>query len=329
MHDVHDLQSGSLVQHASLGLGRIVAVEPDAVHVFFPGYDKRFAAKLRLPTARPMLRTDGFEPDAWLGGLSAFSLDPTTGRYALAATWLTHEQAVAMFRAVHPHGFAGPDGARKGKEARRLRWRAARELWTRSTGNGEAERLLAEGDVEALVRLALRVEAVLAPLLPDEAGAVAAALAEPGSARSYFIALVQLLSVPSPSRARFEKLFAAARALPVEPAWQWLMATLFPFVAQPGRNVLLRPRTTCQAADRLGSDLRYQPAPAWPTYAALRGLQVRLLERLAPEGAEDFADVEAFLHVVATGRRTPAGAAGPGRGHAGARRPRAEGRARR
>jgi hypothetical protein len=105
------------------------------------------------------------------------------------------------------------------------------------------------------------------------------------------------------------------------------MATLFPFVAQPGRHVLLRPRITCQAADRLGSDLRYQPGPAWSTYAALRGLEVRLLERLAPEGAEDFADVEAFLHVIATGRRTPA--AGPGGAHAGARRPRAGGRSRR
>ena len=45
------LQNGVLVRHATLGLGKVVAVEPSAVHVFFPGGDSRFAAKLRLPAA--------------------------------------------------------------------------------------------------------------------------------------------------------------------------------------------------------------------------------------------------------------------------------------
>lgn len=303
-----DLVNGTLVKHVSLGVGKIVAVEPGAVHVFFPDSDKRFAAKLRLPAARPLLRTDGFEPDGWLAGLTAFSLDETTGRYALAASFMTHEQAVAQLRVAFPDGFPAPGAAGQGA-TRPGRWRAAREAWSRTMGNGEAERLVEEGEVETLVKRALQVEKLVAPLLPTDEGVVAAALADEETARPYFAALSELLSVPSPGRARFEKLFAASRGLPVEPPQQWLLATLFPFVADPTRHVLMRPRATNLAAERIGCDIRHQPQPVWPTYSALRAFEATLLERLAPEGASDFADVEAFLHVIAARPRTAAAGA--------------------
>lgn len=330
-----ELQSGTLVKHVSLGVGKIVAVEASAVHVFFPDADKRFAAKLRLPAARAMLRIDGFEPNAWLEGLSAFSLDAASGRYALAASWLTHEQALAQFLAIRPEGFAAPAGGAasvkdKGRDerGRAARWRAAHEAWSRTLGREEAGRLVEEGEVETLVRRALAVEKLVAPLHPQaDEGVVAQALSDEAAARSFLLALVELLAVPSPGRARFDKLFAAARGLPVDPAHQWLVATLFPFVAAPDRHVLLRPRVTCLAAERLGCDLRYEPAPNWTTYATVRAVAERLLERLKPEGAADFVDVESFLHVIATSRRSTAGAQGGRQDAARARA--AGGRARR
>ena len=48
-----DLQNGMLVQHASLGLGKVIALEEKAVHVYFASSDARFATKLRLPMAHP------------------------------------------------------------------------------------------------------------------------------------------------------------------------------------------------------------------------------------------------------------------------------------
>jgi hypothetical protein len=168
------------------------------------------------------------------------------------------------------------------------------------------------------------VEKLVAPLHPPaDEGAVAQALSDEAAARPFLLALLELLAVPSPGRARFDKLFAAARGLPVDPAHQWLVATLFPFVAAPERHVLLRPRVTCLAAERLGCDLRYEPAPNWTTYATVRAVAERLLERLKPEGAADFVDVESFLHVIATSRRSIAGAKGSARARA------AGGRARR
>lgn len=231
------------------------------------------------------------------------------------ASFLTHAQAVALLRAAYPAGFA-PEGG-PSPESRPARWRAAQAAWTAALGGGTLARLVEEGEPGPLVTRALRVEKVVAPLLPSDAGLLATALADEALARPLFAALADLLSVPSPGKARFERLFSAARALPVDPPQQWLAATLFPFLADPTRHVLVRPRATALAAERLGLDVRFQPAPVWSAYSAVRSVQAQLLERLAPEGAADFVDVEAFLHLLATRPRSPAGGAA---GKAGARR---------
>lgn len=298
-----DLENGALVQHRTLGIGKVVAVETNAVHVFFPDSDGRFAAKLRLPAARAFLRTDGIDRDTWLEGLTAFSLDAKAGRYALAASWLTHDEAVAQFLAVFPGGFGGA-AYLSGKGARASRWRAAHDAWAEAFGESEGARLVEDDNLKELAKRALGVEKAFAPLHPaPDADALREALSDEDTALPFWTALVELLSVPSPGRARFEKLFAAARELPIEPAQQWLVATVFPFVASPARHVLVRPKVTCEAASRLGRDVGDDAVPNWTTYAALRALHVQLLEKLGPSGAKDFADVEPFLHVIATAKR--------------------------
>ncbi len=300
-----ELATGMLVQHTSLGVGKVVAIEPTAVHVFFPESEKRYAAKLHLPTAKALLRTDGVERNGWLEGLSSFSLDPETRRYALAANWITHDQAIAEFLATYPQGFADPAyvGTGIGKRERASRWRAAHVEWTQALGDGQSERLLESGDVHELVRRALRIERHIA-LVPGmfEAGSLPESFRDEEATAAFFEALLALLSVPSPARARFEKLFAATEALGVEPALMWPIATLFPFIAEPGRQMFLWPKFACGAAERLGCDLRFDPAPNWATYSALRGFAAKLLERLQPSGARDFVDVEGFLYTTATTR---------------------------
>jgi hypothetical protein len=310
-----DIAKGTLVQHVSLGVGKVVAVEPTALHIFFPGAGRRFAAKLRWPAARLLLRTEGVARDSWLEGLTSFMLDSVEGRYALAASWMTHEQAIAQFQAEYPQGFADPAYlAVTGPSARRARaprWRAACAEWTQAMGEGQGARLVAEGDVRELVKRAMRLEKHLV-LVPGtfEAGALKQALEDPEAAGPFFAALFEVLA-GAPARARTEKLFAAAGALDVEPALAWPIATLFPFVADPARHVFLWPRTACAAAERLGCDLRYEAAPSWTTYAALRAFSSQLLAELDPFGARDFVDVEAFLHATASSRA--AGAAKVGR----------------
>jgi len=298
-----ELQNGMLVRHTTLGIGKVVAIEANAVHVFFPESDKRFAAKLRLPAAIGLLRTDGVAQNVWLEGLTAFALDPKMGRYALGSSWVTHDEAIAHFLEVFPGGFDDP-AYQTGKRARAERWRAAHDLWADAFGEREGARLLAANEFEELVARALKLDRAVAPLYPAaDGGAVRQALSNEELGRAFFTALFELTGVPSPGRARFDKLFAATRALPVGPAQQWLVATLFPFVASPARHVLVQPRVACEAAARLGADVGDDAAPSWAAYASVRALCGQLLEELARHGAKDFVDVESFLHVTAAAKR--------------------------
>lgn len=296
-----DLERGSLVQHSTLGLGKVVALESDAVHVFFPGRGERFAAKLRLPGARAFLRVGLEDRNAWLEGLTSFTLDANTGRWALPARWLTLDQAVSQFLAAQPKGFSASSTGRGAA------WRAAHQAWEAAVGNGEAERLLDAGDVREIVKRVLKVAKLVSPLHGDEErDAIEDALGDDDATRRFLRALFELLSVPSPGRARFDKMFAAATGLPGAPGARWLVVTLFPFLGRPDRHPILRPGSTREAAERLGFDLRFDDAPNWSTYAALRALSTRLLEALSGAGARDFIDVEVFTHAASTMRASGA-----------------------
>ena len=80
-----------------------------------------------------------------------------------------------------------------------------KERWViyRRVNPQESERLVAEDDLKELVKRLLKVERLIAPLHPPaDRDAVKEALADEGPARAFLGALVDLLSVPSPARAR-------------------------------------------------------------------------------------------------------------------------------
>jgi hypothetical protein len=79
---VDKFKPGMVVRHTTLGIGRVVAVERAAVHVFFAGAEKKEAAKLSLVVASPFLEPAPSENDDRLENLPPFVLDPETGRYA-------------------------------------------------------------------------------------------------------------------------------------------------------------------------------------------------------------------------------------------------------
>ena len=295
------LENGMMVQHPSLGLGKIVAVEEKAVHVYFAVSDARFATKLRLPMSLPLL-APAETGNAWLSRLSGFAFDAKAGRYGLPGTWLSHTDATARFVELFPKGFADPAYAADaaGKPTRAARWRRAQELYATTLGGGEGERLLAADDVSGLVERALRVEKTVRPLHKDAEKAVFDdALKDRDAARAYFTALFALLATPAPLPERFEALAAAVSATNgATPESGWPLVTLFPFLARPDLHMLLRPRFACEAGHRLGLELAYEAKPNWVTYSALLRSSELLLEKLAPLGACDHVDVEVFLQVV-------------------------------
>ncbi len=296
------LENGMLVQHASLGLGKIVAIEPTAVHVVFAAHDARVATKLRLPMALSFLGPPT-STNAWLSGLSGFALDPKTGRYGRTTTWLSHADAVTRFTETFPLAFEDPTSVapEKGRRDRAARWRRAHAAFVAAFAEGRGERLLAEGNVAELLERALKIERIVATVVRDVGKApFEAAREDPSLARRFFAALFDVVSAVAPDRGAFETLAASVAALAVgrSPESGWPVVTLLPFVARPDVHMLLRPHFACEGAQRLGLDLAYEAAPNWATYESLLASTRQLLEKLRPLGARDHIDVEAFMHVV-------------------------------
>jgi len=77
-----ELRNGMVVRHATLGIGRVVALEPTAVHVFFAEGERRDAAKLRRSAVSQLLSPDPKAHDDRLENLPAFALDPASRRYS-------------------------------------------------------------------------------------------------------------------------------------------------------------------------------------------------------------------------------------------------------
>jgi hypothetical protein len=303
------LENGMMVQHASLGLGKVVALEDKAVHVFFAMSDGRFATKLRLPMALTLL-APAASANAWLSRLSGFAFDEKSGRYGLGGTWLSHADAAARFLEVFPKGFADPGYAGEGADRRdrAARWRRAQATYVETLGGGEGERLLAAGDVAGLVERALRVEKTVRPLHKDaETVSFEDAWKDLEAARGYFAALLDFLAAKAPDQARFEALAASVTAMSPGASQEsgWPFVTLLPFVARPEVHMLLRPRFACDVGHRLGLELAYEPKPNWSTYSALLRSTELLLERLRPLGARDHVDVETFMHVVTAKHARP------------------------
>ncbi|MFT3912625.1 MAG: hypothetical protein QM704_00655 [Anaeromyxobacteraceae bacterium] len=296
-----ELKSGLLVKHASLGLGKVVAVDKAAVHVVFADGDPRHATKLRLPMALPFF-TPAPASNPWLSGLTGFVLDEKSGRYGRAATSLSHQEAVERFTAEFPAAFRDPaylegDGARSD---RAVRWRRAVDEYAATFGDGRGEKLLDAGQLRALLEGARKIEKHLKVQAREaDREPIDTWLADPDRAAAYWQALFAFVGAVRPQRARFEALAAAVAELELEEAETgWRLITLFPFLARPDLHVLVRPRAAREAAQRLELDVTYDAVPSWTSYASIVAASAGLLEKLKPLGARDHADVEVFMQVA-------------------------------
>jgi hypothetical protein len=78
----------------------------------------------------------------------------------------------------------------------------------------------------------------------------------------------------------------------------WPVATVLPFLAEPGRFILLQPELIKASAARLAFELQYRATPNVLTYRKLEKLYRLLMDRLEPLGARDYMDVQSFLWVI-------------------------------
>lgn len=180
----------------------------------------------------------------------------------------------------------------------------AHRAFVATLGRAEWQRLLAEGAHAEVARrlatfyarsklnmLALYEWMALREALEDRAGGLALATG-----------LYELIHGGGAFGPRLERFTALLDALPQRQTRlaKWPVATLFPFVAQPKRHLILKPRLMKRAAERLHFDLRYRSRPNADTYAAMMELVAWLGRELASWKPRDLIDIQGFLWVTSS-----------------------------
>lgn len=289
-----------LVEHPALGLGRIVVMQPDAVHVYFRDKGGQCATKLKMADAKKLLRIAPVQSNEWLDHLPPFRFDSKQNRYCLKHERLSHGQAVAKFLSTFPGGFSDPKYLGTLKEGERVYKDHFAHQYRELLMNGEGERLLQAGALDELRHRLLSVAKINLLHFKWDLAALRDGLSgDDEVVRAFFAALLDASSA-APSESKFNALAKALNRLPApgSPVASWPMATVFPYLARPDEHMFFRPTPTREASDRLAFELNYKSDLNWLTYSSVLAFSKWLLGQLRQYGAKDFIDVQSFVFVT-------------------------------
>ncbi len=282
------------------GPGKVVAIRGTTPHIFFRDLEGHEARRFRCDSEflSPALAM----ADPVLDNLPPFVEED--GRLQLPVERMTLTTARERFLRHFPAGFYDPAyiGDRRSGE-RHYKW-LAHERYVELLGNGEAERLLAEGNVAELVSRAARIIGQVNLLSPFESAAFRDALTDLEAAERFFDALVRLLAAPASSATEFEVYLDAVLSLPQmgnKTVPTWPVATILPFLAQPDRFLFVKPTITKEAAERLGFEIHYDATPNLRTFEALLRMANTYMDLLADLRPRDLIDVQSFFWVTSSG----------------------------
>jgi hypothetical protein len=169
----------------------------------------------------------------------------------------------------------------------------AKEWWTQCEA---FPALLAAGDHDEVGRRALQVISETNLVFPREAIALKHGLKEESNQRLFAESLRALLYGEAEAGSRFA---AFCDHLAGMGAAKWPLATYFPFVAFPEREMFLKPTVTRKVAEMLGFELNYSVEPNWLTYSKLLELSRHIFDSLAELRPRDMFDIQSFISRVA------------------------------
>ena len=296
-----------LLEHVNLGLGKVLSVEGDHVHIHF----KQDRVARKMSGKYSPLKLSAVEHDPYFDGIKAVAIGRTratvskarstvtkpqaTGKYA------THQDAVAGFLKVFPLGFNDPKYLADEATGERAYKVKSHALWNETLNKQEFERLIASGNYEQAVQRAKQVESGVNLLHPQfERAALWGAVREPQAAEDFSRGLFDLIYGDDTFEARFNRQATMLEQLPQPKSstLKWPAMTIFPFLALPAQHLFMKPEVTKKSAHRLAFSLNYKSTPNWLTYSCLMNLGVLLMTELADLGPRDMIDVQSFIFVT-------------------------------
>ena len=293
-----ELRVGSIVEHASWGRGKILALRQPNAEAFFPSLALDIGGSTRIVRLTSLALAE-VQSDPRLDHIGSKSPGGKSGvraRRPIKRPEHDLDKAVRWFVNEYPGRFEDERLIQDEIAPKR----AAHQLFADRLGSGNGERLLAEGDGAEIGTV---LDAIYHHTnIPSRFEVMAAhdGLKDPQAASQLLQGLLKFLASPGPDS--FGSLVSTVAALPSPAAGSkvltWPNVTILPFLADPSRFIVAKPEITKVVAARMGLDLLYSTAVRWDTYDRVLDMSRRLLETLAPLGARDYVDVQSFVWVT-------------------------------
>jgi hypothetical protein len=200
------------------------------------------------------------------------------------------------FLRIFPGGFRDPEYIELERE---YKWQA-HQRWLAALNQERFEALLEEGRHAEIAAAAIAVESQTNLLFSFEKMALRDAVRGEEGAQRFSEGLFDFLHGAGEIEDRFTRWCASVAGLPRRQTrvLTWPLVTVFGFIAQPLKQIFLKPRVTQVASERYGYDFNYFSKPSWATYASLLGLAAdvrRLTRDLRPR---DYIDLQSFIWVI-------------------------------
>jgi hypothetical protein len=200
------------------------------------------------------------------------------------------------FLRIFPEGF---DDEYYSQWERDYKWEA-HKLFKESLNKEEFKRLLQERAFSTIAARALKAEGRTTFLFSFEKIALRDALRTESGARGFAEGLYNFLYVPGPLKQRFIEWIVEFSRLPRIKArvLSWPNLTIFPYLAQPSRYMILKPKAMITAARSLGFDFDYSAKPSFRTYESLMELADLTKEAISDLNPRNYHDIQTFLWVI-------------------------------
>lgn len=294
---------GVLVQHKAWGVGKVVHVNADHWVIHFPSLATTIEGPQRkLKAGTEFIAIAETQSDPVLDGVPVGLGGPhrPTGqkRSRRPPPPLVNglEQTVAWFLDKYPGRFEDPTLIEHELE---YKWKAHR-YFEDALGGGKARELLRVADGSTIADHLKRL--YHATNIPSRFEVMAAndGLYDASAAMRLLDGLMEFMEKPEADE--FQNLVEAVGSLPATRGrarvQTWPNVTILPFLADPTRFMVFKPKISRRMARRMGMDLLYSSKPSWHAYEALLEMSGVLMDRLRPIGARDFIDVQSFMWVT-------------------------------
>jgi len=176
---------------------------------------------------------------------------------------------------------------------------AASKAWRSSLARPQLEKALHRQQYGDISATALRIESRTNLLFSFEKMALRDATRTPAGSERFARGLYTYLYGNGTAEQRFTEWVEMLSSLPARRrrVLTWPVATVFGFIAQPARHIVLKPNVTRNAASRYGFDLRYDSSPSWTTYRRLLAFAHLVRSDLRDLEPRDLIDIQSFLWV--------------------------------